>query len=181
MESTFRSEHKRKFSGNRHLRAFSAGQPSQSGDHPVALRGANDVLRGFDSETRWLAVVLVSCMGFGALILAVQEWNQNAVERPVEEELSRDYSLLNSNPGGLSHDSMGAESLKVQSASSELASREKINAVRRAVVISSPDNSSPQMILPKVCLDSRSRTPKLAEGSATAPLFKSLEFEEKAK
>jgi hypothetical protein len=37
------------------------------------------------------------------------------------------------------------------------------------------------MVLPKVDLDSRSRTPKLAEESATAPLFKSLEFEEKAK
>jgi hypothetical protein len=181
MESNPPSEHKRKFSGNTHLRAFGgAGQPSQSGDHPVALRGANDVLRGFDSETRWLAVGLVSCMGFGAVILAVQEWNQNAVERAVEEELSRDDSLLNSNPGGLSHDSMSAESLKVESASSELASREKISAVRRAVVIS-PDNSSPQMVLPKVDLDSRSRTPKLAGDSATAPLFKSLAFEEKAK
>jgi hypothetical protein len=141
MESDLGCEKQRKLSGNEHFRAFAATRPLQSGKHPVALGNTNEVLRSFDSETRWVAAAIVSFAVIAALALAAQEWHQLATDRATEEKLAVDDGLLNANPNALSH----VQSVNVESASSEMPSEQTISIDRTENVISPRQNPSLHM------------------------------------
>ena len=77
---------------------------AQTREHPVALPGTCDVIRTFDRNTTWLATGTLGSVIFAALVLAVQERHQKAVDRTEEARQTRGYLLPNANPATLSKD-----------------------------------------------------------------------------
>jgi hypothetical protein len=118
MELGLGCENQRQVRGNEDLRAFGAKRPSQSGKHPVALGNTNEVLRRFDSETRWVAARLVSFLIIAALALAVDLGREDATANVTEEKLAGDDGMSNANPGALPY----VGSVNSESASSEISS-----------------------------------------------------------
>jgi len=60
----------------------------------------------------------------GSLVLAVREWNQNAVDPGTEGQLTRDDAFFNANESALPHDTNFSAGLNTRSTSDELASGE---------------------------------------------------------
>jgi hypothetical protein len=117
-------------------------QAKMTGKRPVTLGNTNAVLRRFDSETRWIAVGLVSFAIIAAVAVAVDEQSDHAVNHVTEEKLSGDDRLLNANPSALPH----VRSVNSEIASSEVPSGQTFSTGPPDTAISPQQNPFPQTL-----------------------------------
>jgi hypothetical protein len=116
-------------------------QDKMTGKRPVTLGNTNEVLRRFDSETRWFAIGLVSLAIFAAVAIAVDERSEIAADHVTEDKVARDEGLLNANPSALPH----VRIVNAENASTETPSGHSIGVDGTGSVISVSQNPSPPM------------------------------------
>ena len=72
---------------------------SQTPEDPMPLAGINEVIKGFNRNTTWVATGLLGCLVFAALTVVVQERHAKAIEEARQATVDR---LVNANPAGIS-------------------------------------------------------------------------------
>ena len=144
MDQNLDNETQGEITGDEELRALNA-PPLQTREHPVALLGTYNVIRGFNRYTTWLATGLLSSVAFAALVLAVQEWHPKAADQGEEERPTRGDLLLNANPGTLSK----IVSLSAESSKSEITSGQATSVDHVFTAILPQENPPPPMETPE--------------------------------
>ncbi len=138
MDRNLDNDHQEEFTGERALSALNA-PPFQTRDHPGTLPATDDVMRGFNRNTRWLATGVLGLVVFAAFVLAVllQGSHQKAANRTEEARPTGSDLFFNANPDTLSK----VVGLKGETTGG-LTSRQAIGVDHEYTVISPPENSN---------------------------------------